>query len=670
MPEFISKFDDDRHKIWPEIQNFLNGLPPSLQATSVQFQERFAAEVSSTGEIADAFANPATARVVYLPFWFMEAYESQGISFPDPGALKSNLFASALLGSFSIRINDDLLDEDDAQSSREELLLATLCTRRALWLLQELFPHTSPFWTYHHKYWAEYTGAMAHERGRNVSGLIPFDNRELLLVGHKAALLKSYPVAVALLAGKNEQVESIERLMDAWNIASQLRNDIRGLRNDLESRNYTFTIAMAALACDEIAGTHPPVENLYGALALSDGLKQTFDTSLEYYGKAVNLSKELGIDNLSRCLEWHIDEIRKAGVYCDAEGSSAENTDVTTPIAHPQARSRSECLESGLAFLQEDPLYRESWEIQRTGLWDQKELIGDLFCRSVIVETLAELGVDVQDQVGDLLGAFEQNCWRHYRDFPALPPDIDNIAQGIRLLQHSDLTEEARTEYLKRPLRLLESNWSQVTGFPVWLTNEIDDMPAEGWVGLGGNSCVACEANLLSALASVESVQLWNMNAIVTGFLDRWETRDTSTAFYYTRDVRTMLVSRCLRDLSSRPSLSEGLASRIKSIHHKLIENVESASLNQTVWPDSLACAVALLTLLDNKNPSLELIEMGLDFLRDNQAYDGGWEQCDFYRCPGSGGGGLGWHGSRLLTSGLVVRASRICQTHLGGLQD
>ena len=52
------------------------------------------------GDLADAFANPASARVVYLPLWFNETYESQGISFLDPGALKSNLFASALLGSF------------------------------------------------------------------------------------------------------------------------------------------------------------------------------------------------------------------------------------------------------------------------------------------------------------------------------------------------------------------------------------------------------------------------------------------------------------------------------------------------------------------------------------------------------------------------------------------
>ena len=55
---------------------------------------------SSMGDLADAFANPASARVVYLPLWFNETYESQGISFLDPGALKSNLFASALLGSF------------------------------------------------------------------------------------------------------------------------------------------------------------------------------------------------------------------------------------------------------------------------------------------------------------------------------------------------------------------------------------------------------------------------------------------------------------------------------------------------------------------------------------------------------------------------------------------
>lgn len=662
MCDFVSRFDATRARIWPHVQSFFDQLPPSLKPLGWSFAQRLARQTAPTGAFADALKAPAAARVVYLPLWHIDACRRQEIAVPDIDALQTHLFTSAFLGFCAIRIHDDLVDEDRPDVPVDELLLANLFTVEAIRHLQRLFPSDSPLWTRHARYWRAYTEAVRVEKQRDRTGILPFDDASLQQIGDKAALLKTYPTAVALHIGREDQIEKLEELVDALNVAIQLDNDIQSIRRDIESGHYTPPLVRVALEAGYDAGTHPPRHGLLGALFLTDGVVETHAQARTYYERARTISDELGIEDLTDFISWHLDDLRQSeeqwrGMRIEevpfALQTSPDAEEEKHPTPPPPDLSASQ--ERGLDFLAFDPGYRESWEIQRTGVWGQKILIGDLFSRSLIVETLAAQGRATPAQVEDLLLQYRENGWRYYRDFKPLPPDIDDIAQTIRLLRWTSWGDDQKRAYLETPLRWLRANRAADGSFPVWLTEEIEDRPASGWIPLGGNRCIACEANLLEALAECGESECSEWTEVgVNGLLKRWEEEGLNAVYYYKPEYAAFLLARSFAHFQALERIDAGMRDRLS----RALERISTAAADHVLaGNDSLTIAAGILTLKLAPSPPGDVIIRGLSLLQQRQSFDGGWEAAELFRCPAANSQNIGWHQSRLLSAATAMRA-------------
>jgi len=112
-------------------------------------------------------------------------------------------------------------------------------------------------------------------------------------------------------------------------------------------------------------------------------------------------------------------------------------------------------------------------------------------------------------------------------------------------LKYIDWKEEEKRDYLARPLRWLESNRTQLGSFPVWLTESIDDKPDEGWIPVGGKHCLACEANLLEALADFSETPDGWIEEGMANLVSQWSEQFHNGIYYYKPDYGEYLITRC-----------------------------------------------------------------------------------------------------------------------------
>ncbi len=658
--DLIDRYHAQRAKAWPLIETFFDNLPEPLADIGWQFTQRLARQTAPSGEFLDALKHPAVARVAYLPLWHINAYVNQGDCVRNTEALETHLFASAFLGFCAIRIHDDFLDEDKPDSPVDNLLLANLLSVEATRQLQHIFPSDSPFWNHHLRHWAEYTQAVRLDKIRNRSGLAEFSTTDLLHIGRKAALLKTYPVAVALCFGKEEQIISIEKMMDNFNTAIQINNDIQSIKNDIETPHYTLPLVNAAVNAGFKVGTHPTNDELLCSLALSRAVPDSHQIACNYYLNARNASVSLGIDDLTQFIDWHIEDLQESadhwsGLCVDSARipSSFLAALGNSEITDHSRDNLSATIDRALAFLNFDPICRESWEVQRTKVWGQDILIGDAFSRSLVCEVLATRGCIPSKQAGEILKQYKQNGWRYYRDFSALPPDIDDIAQSIRLVDWVEWKKKRRHSYLLTPIQWLAHNRNDDGSFPVWMTEGIKDKPETGWIPLGGTHCLGCEANLLEALAGLQKIDQQWLQEGGASLLSRWRAQGTNGIYYYKPAYGIFLIARCFSRLSKDSRLSSRLRNELAHELHRLGDRCNTISAGEHCL--SIAAKVMVLALMEI--PPVPLISEGLAILMELQSFDGGWSALDFFRCPGSTPNAIGWHSGRTLTTAIVTNA-------------
>jgi hypothetical protein len=659
----IERYEAIRAAIWPEVERFFQALPPDLSEPAWHFAQRLARSTSPTHAFRDTFKKPWVARIVYLPLWHIDAYLGRGIQIPRREALQTNLFTAAFMGFCAIRIHDDLVDKDTPCDEMNDLLLADLFIVEAIRRLQRLFPAESPLWDYHAQYWQDYISAVRADQQRNRRGIMPFDEHALRQIGQKAALLNTFPTAVALWASQPYDIEPLTRMMEAFNTAVQLVNDLYSLPQDLEAQHYTPPIVQAALMAGFEAGTHPSVEELYGAVVLTDGVAHTCALALQYYERAFQISVSLGIDSLTEHLAWAMEEVRTLQTqpqHPSRVQSQDESQRSTEPWA-PVTVTKPDSLKIALDFMQYDPEYREAWECQRTGTWGQSLLVSNAFGRSLILEVLAEYGCDVSAQIEALLAQYRQDGWRYYRGFKALPPDIDDIAQSMHLLQWTGWETIEKSRYLQRLLEWLTSNQTPDGGFPVWLTEHIEDQPVSGWVPLAGDRCLACEANLLFALEGVSALSEheW-ITAGMASLLDRWERQRFNAVFYYTPAYTTFLIARCLGGCLSSPDITSETGQRLQTNLRGMMETIIEPALKNAQTAAPFVNASMLLAYLCSPEPDSRLVDSALSILERQQDHDGGWGytgSAGFFRCLGRRDRRIAWHQSRLLTTAVAARA-------------
>lgn len=301
-PEFITCFAPTRSEIWPIIAAYFESIPSHLSELLENFLNRLTARVSSTSSLSGAFDLPQVARVVYLPLWIIDAYQHRGLLNKEAKSLQENLFISAFLGFCAVRIQDDIIDNDQPDTGLHELLLSNLFTNEAIRRLSVLFPGDSQLWSYYDQYWLEYTSAVSADHDRDQEGLTIYDLPALRMIGQKASLLKIYTTAVCLSVNRVEDITELNEMMDYFNTGVQLINDFQSLSLDAHSGHYTAPLAHWAMAAGYGKGTFPSESALIGLINWSQPDLGLFRTAGEQLESARLISSEFPIPHLTDCI--------------------------------------------------------------------------------------------------------------------------------------------------------------------------------------------------------------------------------------------------------------------------------------------------------------------------------------------------------------------------------
>ncbi len=183
--------------------------------------------------------------LVLAPFLFAEA-------FPFEGALERarTIGLANAYGAAHFLAQDRLLDGDEA-ASPEACHFSDLAL--ALYLREHgrIFDPAHPFWEHFERYLREYFESLSWERAvlRSADGgrravepeAIDASLREL---GRRLSPLKSTAAAIALLAGREDRLASMEAVIEDYHAAYQLADDLEDLLDDAAAGRWSVPIWM------------------------------------------------------------------------------------------------------------------------------------------------------------------------------------------------------------------------------------------------------------------------------------------------------------------------------------------------------------------------------------------------------------------------------------------
>lgn len=182
--------------------------------------------------------------LVLAPFLFSEALPFDGAL----GRARTIALANAF-GAAHFLAQDRLLDGDEAPSP-DACHFSDLALSLFLREHGRLFDASSPFWPHLERYLREYFESLAWERdvlrtelGRGAvePGALDASLREL---GRRLSPLKSTAAGIALLAGREDRLGSMEAIIEDYHAAYQLADDLEDLLDDARAGRWSVPIWM------------------------------------------------------------------------------------------------------------------------------------------------------------------------------------------------------------------------------------------------------------------------------------------------------------------------------------------------------------------------------------------------------------------------------------------
>jgi uncharacterized protein len=180
------------------------------------------------------------------PFLFSEAFPFNG----SLGRARTIALANAF-GAAHFLAQDRLLDGDE-EPSPEACHFSDLALSLFLRELGRIFDAASPFWQHFDRYLREYFGSLAWERavlrteaGRDAVGPESLD-ASLRELGRRLSPLKSTAAGIALLAGREDLLASMEAVIEDYHAAYQLADDLEDLLADATAGRWSVPLWMIA----------------------------------------------------------------------------------------------------------------------------------------------------------------------------------------------------------------------------------------------------------------------------------------------------------------------------------------------------------------------------------------------------------------------------------------
>ena len=394
----------------------------------------------------------------YHPYLFVPAFPGLDERHVESLAVAARLFASCMF------LSDAAIDGPaDAAFGSIAPLQAVAMQFEAYRLLNQLFPGSSPFWSRFGAYLRDLAEAIVIEAEFG-SGRRPWrqftEEVARSVAIKKAAIAKASVAGLAQLAGDTGLSAVLDSVVDHYNVAYQMFDDLGDWKKDLRRRQPSLLLARL-LPDGGPSGADPLSPEQVGGIA----------RKLYYEGHAGHVLRvalvELGEADLAlaeipavpfadavaslrrRCQDLEADIARIVAENANRVRAQPP-VNITVPVVEgrPWARLAWTALEDTLTewrrgFGEARHLMNFSWDQGFSGATEVQT--GDVFQRSLLAETLCEAasltGPDLQPavahEVAYLLSRAQPQPpggWSYFPELPELPADADDLAQMIRLL--------------------------------------------------------------------------------------------------------------------------------------------------------------------------------------------------------------------------------------------
>jgi geranylgeranyl pyrophosphate synthase len=300
-----------------------------------------------------------------------------------------------------------------------------------------------------------------------------------------------------------------------------------------------------------------------------------------------------------------------------------------------------------LEYLKSDDNYSESWEMQRSGLFHENLLKGNIFPPSVILETLSEADLDISEGVKELIDLRAEDGWHRYtNDSKKLPPDADVLAQILNITGRNTILAD-RFKF-EGPLQILEENIETSGKCPTWICDELKFKKKYIDQTSYGNECIGVMANIYFGLHKFDANKFkYRILKGITYIVNQFNFSESNwKGTFYKSSYIFYLVSRLINSLQ--------LDYDCLNIARENL--LEKQFLNGS-WNNSpQETAFALLALMTFANINPIVLKTGLKYLQESQIYDGSWPGEDFYLCPGTQGR-FTWYNNPKITTAFCLRA-------------
>jgi squalene-hopene/tetraprenyl-beta-curcumene cyclase len=607
-------------------------------------------------------------------------------------ALASRLYATSIL------IHDKIYDEGrDAVARRAPVnaLRIQALQWEAYRQLHGIFAPDSPFWDDFGRYVADFAQACVEEQ-RFVLGERPWcelsEELAIAVARGKCGIARAAVAGLAELSGDRTNLGTVEDAVGAFDVASQLFDDLCDWQEDLESG--TPSLLLARVLPDRPAHA----DRADSEFAADVGRRI-------YYGGHAAHVIDLAVGALDRALastaawpsmKWRavVEELRER---CLLFAGNLERI-VGENVARIATQQRVELALPAPVDDWQDIAWKAlryiagQWHLgfgearhimefaPALGLHGPQHQRGDIFQRALIADALcdadAALGGIVRpiidQEVAYLLSRRDPGRagWRYFPELPELPPDADDLAQIMQVLWRSGHRRELR-EQCEEPLSIVFDDVSHADGsFETWIIPSTDRTDAEMrqaecartmW-GTGSDTEVV--ANLLYALAIVDPKRYAERLDRGATFLEACQRDDGgwNSTWYHGPFYGTYV---CLRLLSRVRPGSDAV--------RRAAAMLRAARNSDGGWGEdgastALETSLALLGLAAvdaagaGTSEDALLASRALDRLRSEGRDDGSWPAGDFIRMEvGRATGGPTYvvsHGSRTLTTTFVMKAA------------
>jgi hypothetical protein len=312
-------------------------------------------------------------------------------------------------------------------------------------------------------------------------------------------------------------------------------------------------------------------------------------------------------------------------------------------------------------YLLADPDFRESWEVQRRGLFGRPELTAKAFPAGLIVELLVRHGHAMAEAIAWIFETLQAANFRYY-DTPLMPPDADDIGLLLRLYPYSS-QPEVHHHMLQTPLRWLKQNVDDSDEIPVWFTrHEAAEETSYQKLSLWGQGCATVEANMLLGLLAFD---FWGCRHLIEssarGVLDRLAGQGLGATRHYVPLYALWTGFELIARIAASP-LGAGLASPLQQASATLVKYLEKEAARPHLTPQEAAFLTLACLSRGCPAPAKERFDpRWITMICKAQRYDGSWGSEPLYGTP-TRGEFASWYASRSVTTVFCYHALKSYQ--------